>query len=263
MKIEGLFSVTGKTALVTGGASGIGSMMTEALCANGARVIIASRKIDACKEAAATINAKYSCGECIPFQADLAKEADLDSLASFVTATFGNLNILINNAGKTWGAPFDDFPTNAWESVMSVNVTAPFSLTQKLVAALAQSATPDNPARVINIGSVVGERPVSNNAYSYGASKAAIHHLTKILANDLANRSITVNALAPGAFPSRMMAHATEDKNAREELIASTPLSRLGMPQDIAGATLFLCSQASAFITGTVLPVDGGIAVSV
>ncbi|MGI9363262.1 MAG: SDR family oxidoreductase [Parasphingorhabdus sp.] len=263
MKIENLFSVRSKNIVITGGSSGIGRMMAEGFCANGANVVIASRNFDQCHIAAQRINAAYPEGQCVPFQCDVANPAHIEQFANFLAKHFANLDVLINNAGKTWGAPFDSFPLHAWQSVLDVNVSAPFLLVQQLKEQLLKSASMESPGRIINIGSVVGIRPITNHAFSYGASKAAIHHLTRMLANEFAPHHITVNALAPGAFPSRMMAKETESDVARQAILDQTPLRRLGQADDIISAAIFLSSAAGAFITGAIVPVDGGMAVSV
>jgi NAD(P)-dependent dehydrogenase (short-subunit alcohol dehydrogenase family) len=259
--LSSLFSVAGKTALVTGGATGIGRMIAEALVRAGARVLIASRKGEACEAVARELNALDADGTAEGFAGDVATEAGVTALASEVKARASHLHILVNNAGKTWGEPLERFPHKAWESVFSVNVAGLFTLTQQLLPLLEAAAGDDDPARVVNLGSVMGAAPIGDNAYSYAASKAAVHHLTRILAKELASRRITVNAFAPGPFQSRMTAFATGDEHKRAQVAAGVPLGRIGRPDDIAGALLFLCGRGGAYTTGAVLPLDGGIGV--
>ena len=231
-------------------------MIAEALVRAGAQVIIASRKQDACEECATWLNGmKRGCA--IAISADLSGEAGVNTLADAIARDHSQLSILINNAGTSWGAPLESFPHSAWNKVLSVNVAAPFTLTQKLLRLLSANASAHDPARVINIGSVMGSQPMGDRVYSYSASKAAIHHLTRILAKELASRNITVNALAPGLFESRMTAFATKDAARLPRIVQRIPLHRLGQPADIAGATLFLCGQSGAYVTGAVLPIDG------
>ncbi len=255
--LDRLFGLGGKVALVTGGATGIGFMMADALTRAGARVYIASRKIDAC-EAACERLAEHA-GESFALQADLSGEAGVKSLVEAVAGREEGLDILINNAGKVWGAPLEEFPWHAWDSILSVNLAAVFTLTRELLPLLSRRAGAEDPARVVNVGSVVGIVPHGNASYSYAASKAAVHHLTRILANELAPRHVTVNAIAPGPFPSGMMAFVTGDP-ARTEVLAETiPLRRVGRPEDIAGLTLLLCAKAGGYLSGAVIPVDGGL----
>jgi NAD(P)-dependent dehydrogenase (short-subunit alcohol dehydrogenase family) len=258
---EALFSLPGKTALVTGGATGIGRIIAETLVRAGAQVIIASRKAQACEEYAAWLNRLGAPGSATGIAGDIATESGVSALAEEISRRFPRLSILVNNAGKTWGAPLDAFPYSAWESVFSVNVAGLFALTQKLLANLAAAATPEDPARVVNLGSVMGSQPLGDGAYSYSASKAAVHHLTRILAKELAPRRITVNALAPGLFESRMTAFATKDPTRLPRLEKRIPLGRLGRPDDIASAILFLCGRGGAYVTGAILPIDGGVGV--
>jgi NAD(P)-dependent dehydrogenase (short-subunit alcohol dehydrogenase family) len=256
-----LFSVAGKTALVTGGATGIGRMIAEALVRAGAHVLIASRKGEACEAVARELNALDAGGMAEGFAGDVATEAGVKALASDVRARTPHLHILVNNAGKTWGEPLESFPHKAWDGVFSVNVAGLFTLTQQLLPLLEAAASDDDPARIVNLGSVMGAAPIGDNAYSYAASKAAVHHLTRILAMEFASRRITVNAFAPGPFQSRMTAFATGDEHKRAQVAASVPLGRIGRPDDIAGALLFLCGRGGAYTTGAVIPLDGGIGV--
>jgi NAD(P)-dependent dehydrogenase (short-subunit alcohol dehydrogenase family) len=259
--LESLFSLAGKTALITGGATGIGRMTAEALVRAGAEVIIASRKLEACEECAAWLNGLRAGGFASALVADLSSEAGIIALAEEVSRRFPQLSILINNAGTSWGADLENFPYSAWSKVFSVNVTALFTLTQKLLPLLSASASADDPARVINLGSVMGSQPMGDRVYSYSASKAAVHHLTRILAKELAARNITVNALAPGLFESRMTAFATQNAKRLPRIRERIALHRLGKPEDIAAAVLFLCGRGGAYVTGAILPVDGGIGV--
>ncbi len=198
-----LFSLEGKTALVTGGATGIGRMCVEGLLRAGARVLIASRKADACEAIAREVNALGLPGKAEGFGGDVSTEEGVKALVAEVNKRTKVLHILVNNAGKTWGTEYKDFPWKAWDGVLSVNVAGLFTLTRELTPMLAASATPDDPARVVNLGSVMGSIPMGDGAYSYSASKAAVHHLTKILAKELAAQFITVNAFAPAPFPAR------------------------------------------------------------
>ena len=257
--LESLYSLAGKTAVVTGGATGIGRMIAEALVRAGAEVIIASRKADACRTEAAALNALQATGKAYAMAGDVGSEAGIEALARAIGERFEKLSILINNAGTSWGAPLETFPYAAWERVLSVNVAGPFALTQRLLPLLKRAASENTPARVLNIGSVMGMEPMGDGAYSYAASKAALHHITRILAKELSSQNITVNALAPGLFESRMTAFATRDEERLPRIRARIPLHRLGRPEDIAAAALFLCGPGGAYVTGAILPVDGGV----
>jgi NAD(P)-dependent dehydrogenase (short-subunit alcohol dehydrogenase family) len=257
--LENLFGLTGKTALVTGGASGIGEMITQALASAGARVMIASRKVDACEALAERLNSIGLPGSVEAFGGDVGNEAGVMALATEVRRRTDKLHILVNNAGRTWGAPLGQFPHRAWSEVLGLNVAGMFGLTQELLVLLEAAATADDPARVINLGSVMGTQPLSKGAYSYSASKAAVHHLTRILANELARKHITVNAFAPGPFDSRMMAFATRDAAKLERMEKGVPLGRIGRSEDISAAVLFLCGRGGAYTTGAIIPIDGGL----
>jgi len=250
-----LFDLSGRTAVVTGGSRGIGLMIAEGLVAAGVKVYVSSRKADACERVATELSAR---GRCVALPADLSREDECRRLADEVTRREeGRLDILVNNAGATWGAPFDEFDDAAWNRVLDLNVKGVFHLTRELRPALAAAATSAAPSRVVNIGSVDGIRVPELETYSYSASKAAVHHMTRVLARRLAPDHITVNAIAPGPFESKMMAATLEAFG--DEIREGIPLKRIGEPDDMVGATVFLCSRAGAYVTGVVLPVDGGI----
>jgi NAD(P)-dependent dehydrogenase (short-subunit alcohol dehydrogenase family) len=251
----GLFDLTGKTALVTGGTRGIGLMIARGLLDAGASVTISSRGEQAC---AAAVEELSPHGQVVAVAADLATEAECQRLAATIT---GPLNILVNNAGATWGAPLMEFPESAWDKVLDLNLKSPFFLTRAVLPQLEAAATDDDPSRVINIGSIDGLRVPSLPTYSYSASKAAVHMLTKVLAKELGPKRITVNAIAPGPFESKMMA-ATLDAFG-DAIAAAAPLGRIGRPDDMAGTAVFLSSRAGSYVTGAIIPVDGGIATTV
>ncbi|MGC5288839.1 glucose 1-dehydrogenase [Micromonospora sp. DT231] len=251
-----LFSVEGKTVLVTGGSRGIGLMIAQGFVRAGAHVIISSRKADVCEAVAKELSAEGRC-EAVP--ADLSDDAGAEALAAAVRERFDRLDVLVNNAGATWGAPLETYPEAAFDKLWAVNVKAVFRLTTALLPALRAAASADDPARVINIGSIDGIRVPFMEVYAYSATKAAVHMLTRSLAHQLAAEQITVNAIAPGPFESKMMAFALDDPASRAAIEQQVPLGRIGRPEDMAGTAIYLSSRAGAYLTGAVIPVDGGI----
>jgi NAD(P)-dependent dehydrogenase (short-subunit alcohol dehydrogenase family) len=255
--MTGLFSIEGKVALVTGGSRGIGFMIARGFAEAGARVYLSARKAEACAEAAEKLS---KLGTAIALPADVSTEEGARRLAGELSARERALHVLVNNAGANWGAPLAEFPDSAWDKVLALNVKAIFHLTRALLPQLEAAAAPDDPARVINIGSIDGLHVPALETYAYSASKAAVHHLTRVLAKKLAPK-VTVNAVAPGPFESRMMAATLERFG---DLIAKQcPLGRIGRPDDMAGVAIYLSSRAGAYLTGAVIPVDGGISTTV
>jgi NAD(P)-dependent dehydrogenase (short-subunit alcohol dehydrogenase family) len=252
--VKNLFSIEGKVALVTGGSRGIGLMIARGYAENGARVYVSSRDADACANVAAELS---KVGTCAAIPGDLSQPAEVKRVAGELAAREPLLHILVNNAGANWGAPLEEYPDSAWDKVLALNVKSVFHLTVALLPQLAAAATHEDPARVINIGSIDGIQVPLLETYAYSASKAAVHHLTRVLARKLAARDITVNAVAPGPFESKMMA-ATLDKF-RDSLVKTVPRKRIGEPEDMAGVAIYLASRAGAYLTGAVIPVDGGI----
>ncbi len=251
-----LFSVKGRTALVTGGATGLGRICAEALLSAGAKVLIASRKAEACEAAAKELGA---IGPCEGFGGTVASEEGVKALAAEVGKRTDRLDILVNNAGVSWGAPFEKFEWKGFERVMAVNVAGLFTLTRDLMPLLLKSARPERPATIVNIGSVMGLVTQSEGAYSYAASKIAVHHLTRILAGEFAGRHVTVNAIAPGPFNTNMTSYSLGDAEGAAKANAAVPMGRLGQPEDLAGALLFLTGRGGAYTSGAIIPVDGGI----
>jgi NAD(P)-dependent dehydrogenase (short-subunit alcohol dehydrogenase family) len=252
--MKDLFSIEGKTAVVTGGSRGIGLMIARGYVEAGAKVYISSRKAAECEKVATELSRS---GICTAVAADLSTEGGANGLAAAIAEREPALHILVNNAGANWGASLATYPDAAWDKVLALNVKGVFHLTRALVPLLEKGARPGDPARVINIGSIDGLRVPMLDTYAYSASKAAVHHLTRVLAQQLASRKITVNAVAPGPFESKMMAETL--KNFGDVIVAGCPLGRIGEPEDMAGIAIYLASRAGAYVTGAVIPVDGGI----
>ena len=266
MDIQQLFSVTGKTAVVTGGSRGIGEMIAAGFLANGAKVYISSRKADACQATADRLMERYG-GECIPIAADLSGLAGAEALASELQARESKIDILVNNAGQAWGASLEEFPEKGWDRVLNVNVKGPFFVIQQLLPLLEAAGDADDPARIINIGSIDGLRPPRLQTYSYSPSKAAIHAMTRQLAAELAPRNVIVNAIAPGPFPTWMLSTGVGgggdvDNTDWDAVGQGNPRGRVGTPEDIAGLAIFLSSRAGAFTVGEIITCDGGLVVS-
>ena len=250
--MKSLFDLTGKVAVVTGGSRGIGAMIARGFVENGVRTYITARKE---QELMATADELSGLGECIALPSNLGSLDGVSAFAAAIRERENALHILVNNAGATWGAPVDEFPESGWDKVMDLNVKSLFFLTQQLLPALRAAATAEDPARIINIGSVNGFTHSHMNNYSYSASKAAVHHLTSHLGVDLSADNINVNGIAPGFFPSKMTAHLLAHE---EELAKGIPRGRLGSPEDAAGTAIYLCSRASAWVTGHTIALDGG-----
>ncbi len=252
-KIEELFKVEGKVAVVTGGSRGIGKMIAQGFVENGVRTYITARKAEACEETAKELS---QFGECIALPADLSTTEGRQAFVDEITSRESKLDILVNNAGAAWGAPFAEYPEEGYDKVMDINVKAIFMLTRDLLPLLRKDASAANPARVINIGSIDGLRVSSMDNFAYGASKAAVHFLTKNLAVRLGPQGVTVNAIAPGPFESKMMDYTLSQY--RDKIEAENPLGRIGQPTDMAALALYLAGPGTTYMTGQVIALDGG-----
>ena len=252
---KSLFDIEGKVVLITGGARGIGLMLTKAFLTAGARVYITSRNEKSCYDVAEKMS---ELGYCKALPADLSKTNEIDGLISDFGEREQYLNVLINNAGTTWGASFDDFPEIGWDKVLTLNLKSPFFIMQKFLPFLEKVGKRDDPSRIINIGSVDGIASSIFENISYSASKAALHHVTKVAAAKLAPRHLTVNCIAPGPFLTDMMLPMV-DKMGANAIELEVPMKRLGTDDDIGGVAVFLSSKAASYITGALLPVDGGL----
>lgn len=255
MGADALFDIAGKTALVTGGASGIGRFIAEGFVRAGVKVYLSSRDAAAGERTARELS---DLGTCISLPFDLLSLADITRLSADLLEQEPRLHILVNNSGAFRRADFEDHPEDAWDDVMDLNVRTPFFLTQKLLPGLRAASTTSDPARVLNISSIAGSRAYDNNNISYQTSKAALNHLTRALGARLARENITVNAIAPGPMAGGMMVRTTTDEAFRQEMERTIPLGRLGQAEDLAGVANFLCSRASAYLTGVIVPLDGG-----
>jgi NAD(P)-dependent dehydrogenase (short-subunit alcohol dehydrogenase family) len=253
-----LFSVAGKTALVTGGARGVGLICAEALLDHGATVIISTRREEAAAEAVRRLSQHGR--SCTAIVADLATEEGIAGLVAELRARVDALHILVNNAGVTWGAPFGEYPSSAWAKVLNLDLAAGFQLVQGTVDLLEAAARSGDPARIVNIGSVDGHAVGTFDNFAYSAAKAGVHHLTRVLARRLGARGITVNCIAPGPIRTKMTAGLLAQAEPR--LLAATPLGRLADADDVAGALVYLTSRSGAFVTGSVIPVDGGATIA-
>jgi 2-deoxy-D-gluconate 3-dehydrogenase len=266
LALTDLFSVHGKTVLVTGGSRGIGEMIAAGFLANGATVYISSRKADVCDATAQRLQAEYG-GTCVSLPADLSTLDGIDALVERLRAAETKLDVLINNAGASWGASIDEFPEVGWDKVMDTNVKGVFFLTQRLLPLLEAAGTEDDPSRVVNIGSIDGMKTPSFDTWSYGPSKAALHALTRQMGSRLIKRNILVNGIAPGPFPTWMLSTGVGTGGDVEgtdwaAIGKGVPRGRVGTTEDIAGLAIFLCSRAGSFTVGDVITCDGGIVVS-
>lgn len=248
-----LFDLSGKVAVVTGGTRGIGLMVARGLLQAGARVHVTSRSEAACRAAVAELSKD---GSVSWVAADLSQESECQRLADEIGRAEPSVDVLVNNAGAT--APLAEYPASAWDKVLDLNLKAPFFLSRAFLPLLLRGGRGDDPARIINIGSIDGVRVPGLPTYAYSASKAGLHHLTRVLAKELGPQGVTVNAVAPGPFESKMMA-ATLDAFG-DAIAAASPLGRIGRPDDMAGVAVYLASRAGSYVTGAVIPVDGGIA---
>ncbi len=252
-----LFTLKGRTALVTGGSRGIGKMIAAGFLAQGAKVYISSRKADACDAAAEELS--QGGGTCISLPQDVSSVAGCQALAKAIEEREDKLDILVNNAGAAWGAPFEEFPEHGWDKVMDLNLKSPFFLTQALHVALKKAGTHDQPAKVINIASIDGIRLNPQDTYSYHASKSGLIYLTRRLAARLIADNIVVSAIAPGAFASEMNRTARDHGDAVAKAI---PARRIGRDEDMAGAAIYLASRAGNYVVGETIAVDGGVALA-
>jgi NAD(P)-dependent dehydrogenase (short-subunit alcohol dehydrogenase family) len=257
MNLQTLFSLEGKTALVTGGSRGIGAMITEGLVAAGCRVYISSRTAEQCEQTAERL--KNYPGECLPLPGDVSSIDGIETLVASLSTRENAVDILVNNAGVAWGEPFEKFSEKGWDKVMNLNAKSVFFLTQKMMPLLKHRASAQDPSRVINITSILGARPDPMMAYSYCASKAALAQMTKNLAHDLAGDNITVNGISPGFFPSKMTAHLMEDEDANKAMLSKARFQRYGKAEEIAGLSIYLCSKSGAYVTGDIISLDGGL----
>jgi len=254
--MKSLFDISGKTAIVTGGSSGIGAMIAQGFVENGVKTYISARKEGPLHAKAEELS---KLGECIPIQADLSKVEGIESLVAQVSENEDHIDILVNNAGANWVVPIEEFPESGWDKVMDINIKSIFFMTQKCLPLLRAKATHEDPSRVINTASIHGFENPGMPAYAYSASKSGVIHLTKHLATDLAPGHINANAIAPGYFPSNMTKAATSNDAIYKHTVAQIPRKRAGEPEDIAGTAIFLASRAGAWVDGHTIVLDGGM----
>ena len=253
--LRDLFSLEGRTALITGGSRGIGKMIAAGFLAHGAKVYISSRKAGACDDTASELSAGG--GTCLSLPQDVSTIAGCQALADRLAEREKKLDILVNNAGAAWGAPFEDFPESGWDKVMNLNLKSPFFLTQALTPKLRAAASAERPAKVIHIASIDGIRPNPQETYSYQASKAGLIHLTRRMAARLIQDHIVVSAIAPGAFATEMNRVARDHA---DNMVKFIPSGRIGRDEDMQGAAIYLASRAGDYAVGITIAVDGGVA---
>lgn len=258
--LDRLFGANGKHVVVTGGSRGIGRMIATGFIEAGATVYISARKAEACAAAAEEMNALDAPGRCVSIPADLSGQEGVDALVAAVGEHTDALHVLVNNAGATWGAPLEEYPEDAFDKLFNINVKGAFLLTQAFLPALRAASTDDDPARVINVGSIDGIRTPAMETYAYSTTKAGILALTRHLAKNLVRDGVLVNAIAPGPFESKMMAFALGTEEGRDMVAAGVPARRIGQPDDMAAAALFLAGKGSTYLVGETVVVDGGIA---
>ncbi|MES3003115.1 MAG: SDR family oxidoreductase [Pseudomonadota bacterium] len=250
--MDNLFSLAGRTALVTGGSRGIGRMIARGFLTQGARVYISSRKADACEATAKELSAF---GTCISMPADVSTVEGAKGLAASYMGRETSLDILVNNAGAAWGEDFDTFPEKGWDKVMDLNLKSPFFLTQALHESL-RNAGKSRPAKVINVASIDGVSINPQETYSYAASKAGLIHLIKRMSLRLVKDNIIVSGIAPGAFASDMNRLARDHG---DEVSKRIPAGRIGADEDMAGVAIYLASRAGDYVVGQTIVVDGGV----
>ncbi|CAO3594374.1 unnamed protein product [Absidia cylindrospora] len=253
--INNLFSVKNKVCLITGGGRGIGLMLAKGFVSAGAKVYISSRDATTCEKVAQELSAMGP-GQCFSIPGDLQKLDDIKNIVNELSKVEDHLDVLISNAGANWAAPIDDYPDSGFQKVVNLNLTRVFTLIQMCLPLLRANATMENPSRIINVGSISGETAPKLEMYAYSSSKAAVHHLTRHLAARLGSDNILVNAIAPGSFPSKMMAQTL--KKDGDQILKGIPVGRFGEPEDLAGTCIYLASRAGAYTTGAVIAVDGG-----
>jgi len=263
--MKDIFSIKDKVALITGGSRGIGEMIAAGFISSGAKVYISSRKSDVCTKTASRLSKEFK-GTCISLPGDVSNLEGINGLVETLSKNEKHLDILVNNAGASWGAPLEEYPESGWDKVMDTNVKGVFFLTQKLLPFLKRAGSSEDPSRIINIGSVDGIKNSVFDTFAYGPSKAALHHLTRLLAAKLVQDNIIVNAIAPGPFPTWMLSTGVgfggETDVDWSEVGKRNPRGRVGTMEDIAGLAIFLSSRAGAYTVGETITCDGGAVAS-